>query len=313
MCCRPRKVAILTFSGAVHVCSDVGFVGLGTMGGRMAERLQQAGHRLVVYNRSVDKSAPFAARGARIAKQPAEVTKNCHVVVSCLLDDAAVKEVYLGANGLLTHATERHVFVEHGTFSPEVRSQIADRASLVGATFLDAPVTGGPEGARAGTLITMVGGVESATDQVRSLMLEYSSDVVHLGDGGAGLRLKLINQFLVTTHVVSAAIGVNLLRSTGLPVEESARVLDGGWAASTMLRRAFDAERNQDNSSCGAPISALISVSGPIASELASAGIDGNFFAAAKEILTQAAEGSDVGVDVSRLSAHLEMAGNQHD
>ena len=280
----------------------IGFAGLGTMGGPIAARLVGAGHDVTVYNRSAGKATALAARGATVADDPAQLAQHCDVVFGCLLDDAAIRAVYLGEDGLLSHARQGQVFVEHGTFSAGLRGEVEERAASRGAVFVDGPVTGGPEGARAGTLVCMAGGPEDVIARLRPLMLAYSTDVVRAGPAGAGLRLKVVNQLLVSCHAAAAGLGVALLRATGIPLTAAADVLNNGWAASTMLRRALDAASSDDPATTsGAPVRTLLSVRTAIEPALAEADIDSAVYSAAARLLTDAEQAGHGGMDISRL------------
>jgi 3-hydroxyisobutyrate dehydrogenase-like beta-hydroxyacid dehydrogenase len=149
------------------------------------------------------------------------------------------------------------VYVEHGTFSPELARRIAHAASAKGAEFLDAPVTGGPEAATAGNLTVMVGGSASAVPKVSPILASYATRICHLGGPGAGLELKLVNQLLVSCHVAAAAEAIALLERSGLPIEPAAEVLTAGWAASAMLERALARYENDPAAASPASIGGL--------------------------------------------------------
>src|SRR4051794_29847192 len=140
------------------VAPRVGFVGLGAMGSRMAARLVDAGYDVIVHNRTRHREADLVRRGARSAASPRALVPDVNIVVSCLLDDDAVREVYLGPAGMAAAARPGQVFIEHATFSPALAREIEAAVRVSGASFLDAPVSGGPEGASTGTLTAMVGG-----------------------------------------------------------------------------------------------------------------------------------------------------------
>ncbi|MDX6256433.1 MAG: 2-hydroxymethylglutarate dehydrogenase [Frankiales bacterium] len=217
----------------------VGFVGLGTLGMAMASRLVSAGHVVFVHNRTQARSHPMAQLGAIVLDSPAEVARQSRYVFSCLSDTDAVRSVYLGPAGLLSGATPGQVFTEHGTFAPELARTLARKMTAVGAAFLDAPVTGGPQGASAGSLVAMVGGSSEALQSVRELIGAYTADVVAVGGPGSGLELKLVNQLLVSCHLAAAAEAVSLIGRIGLAGEPAAHVLMSGWAASVMLGRTL--------------------------------------------------------------------------
>jgi 3-hydroxyisobutyrate dehydrogenase-like beta-hydroxyacid dehydrogenase len=231
----------------------VGFVGLGAMGSRMAANLLRRELPVTVYNRTSSRAEELRDLGADVASTPAEVAEAATIICGCLLDAAAIEEVYLGADGLLGGSRPGQVYVEHGTFPPELARRIARVASARGAEFLDAPVTGGPEAATTGNLTVMVGGSTSAVEVASPILASYAGRICHVGGSGAGLELKLVNQLLVSCHVAAAAEATALLKTLGLPVDVAADVLSAGWAASAMLERAL--ARYTDDPAIASPAS----------------------------------------------------------
>jgi 3-hydroxyisobutyrate dehydrogenase-like beta-hydroxyacid dehydrogenase len=218
----------------------VGFVGLGAMGSRMGLRLVDAGFVVVVHNRTRAREAELVRRGATPASSPREVAAMADIVVGCLLDDDAVRQVYLGDTGMAGSARRGQIFVEHGTFSPALARDVGAALDARGATFLDAPVSGGPEGAANGTLMVMVGGPDRHVATATDVMRAYASRVVHVGPAGAGLELKLVNQLLVSCHAAAAAEAEELIRRMEIPLDVAAAVLNASWASSAMLSRMFE-------------------------------------------------------------------------
>jgi 3-hydroxyisobutyrate dehydrogenase-like beta-hydroxyacid dehydrogenase len=218
----------------------IGFVGLGAMGSRMATRLVGAGYDVIVHNRTRGRETAVVERGASSVNSPADVAAHADIVVGCLLDDDALRQVYLGDTGIVGTARRGQIFVEHGTFSPALAREIADALAGRGAYLIDAPVSGGPEGASAGTLTAMVGGDERHVAAVSDLMRTYCAHLVHVGPIGAGLELKLINQLLVSTHAAAASEAAALIARMQIPLDIAASVLNASWARSAMLGRLFE-------------------------------------------------------------------------
>jgi 3-hydroxyisobutyrate dehydrogenase-like beta-hydroxyacid dehydrogenase len=232
----------------------IGFVGLGAMGSRMASRLVDAGYDVIVHNRTPGPEAELVRRGAESVSSPRAVAAGADVVVGCLLDDDAVRQVYLGEAGIAHGARRGQMFIEHATFSPALARDIAMTLATNGGAFLDAPVSGGPEGATAGTLTAMVGGSGQYVAPAKDVMRAYASHIVHVGPTGAGLELKLVNQLLVSCHAAAAAEAAELIGRLEIPLDVAASVLNASWASSAMLSRLF--ERRQDNA--GTPSKATI-------------------------------------------------------
>ncbi len=238
----------------------IGFLGLGTMGAAMARRVVLSGYEVTVFNRTAHRSSPFRELGARVAVTPAEVVESSDYILSCLWDTAAVEEVYLGTSGLASAARPGQIFVEHATFAPAAARSVADRLGERGAHFVDAPVTGGPEGAASGQLTAMVGGSPRSIDAVADVLSCYAGKVIRVGDIGSGLELKLINQLLVTCHFAAAAEAAALIRELQLPNAVSREVLLSGWASSAMLERSLPRAAAERFESDGATIGGLSEV-----------------------------------------------------
>ncbi|MER8069298.1 NAD(P)-dependent oxidoreductase [Streptomyces sp. NPDC094034] len=238
----------------------VGFTGAGVMGLPMARRLLAAGHQVMVYARTPAKAQPLVEAGADRAATPARIARDCEVVIGCLLDEQAVRDVYLGENGLLSAARPGQLFVEHATIAPALARTLAGHAKRRGAGFLDVPVTGGPQRARDGLLTGIAGGDAAQLASVRPLLGVYCSQIVHVGAVGKGLELKLVNQLLVSVHVAAAAEAAALLSRLGLPPRESERVLMSGWGASAMLDYCLPAALTPSDAVSGATIGGLVPV-----------------------------------------------------
>ncbi|PRX46618.1 2-hydroxy-3-oxopropionate reductase [Prauserella shujinwangii] len=264
-----------------------GFVGTGAMGTPMAGRLLARGHRLTVHNRTRARAAELERAGARWAATPAEVAARSGVVLSCLRDTAAVESVYLGPGGLLEAARPGHVFAEHGTFDPALARSLAGAAARHGASFLDIPVTGGAEGASRGELAAMAGGDAAALDRVAGTIGAYCASLTRIGDSGAGLELKLVNQLLVSVHLAAAGEAVSLLERFGLDLGLARDVLTSGWAHSAMLERTLTLVRAGRRTGTGATIAGLAEVQDLVAASLGTAGGFG-VFAAARESFARA-------------------------
>lgn len=224
----------------------VGFVGLGAMGGPMAKRVLEAGFELSVWNRNVERTRDIVERGATLAKDPAALAESSDVVMSCLLGSDAIEEVYRGKRGLLAGAHEGLILVEHGTFNPEFAKSLGNEAAMLGASFVDAPVSGGSSAANAGTLVTMVGGDAAAEASVREVAGAYASSIEWLGPVGSGLMLKLVNQMLVTAHVAAACEAAALVQLLPIDPAAATRALNHGWASSAMLSRCLPIAFTQD-------------------------------------------------------------------
>jgi 3-hydroxyisobutyrate dehydrogenase-like beta-hydroxyacid dehydrogenase len=279
----------------------VGFVGLGAMGSRMAGRLLEHGYDVVVHNRTREREQPLVVRGARPADSPADVARAADIVLGCLLHDAAVEEVYCGPDGLVAASRQGHLFVEHATFSPALACRVAGHIESRGAHFVDAPVSGGPEGADAGTLTVMAGGTDGAVRQATEVVETYAARVLRVGPVGSGLTLKLVNQLLVTCHVAAAAEAELLLRGLDIPRDCAASVLTASWGDSAMLRRVFSRRAAADAAPSEATIGGLTEPQRLVAELLAGHDLEAPVTASAMRLFDSAREqgrGADDLVDL---------------
>jgi 3-hydroxyisobutyrate dehydrogenase len=225
---------------ATSSAPHLGFIGLGLMGGAMAEMLLAAGHQLTVWNREREVLARFAERGATIAENPAEVAAKADIVFVCVLDTAAVHDVVLGPAGVAEAARPGAILVDHSTAMPIPTIEMAaelDRRT--GMHWIDAPVSGGPAFARERRLTVMAGGEEAALGRVRALMDAYAARVTRMGPVGAGQAAKVINQAISGVSYVLMAEVLRLAEESGIEAARIPECLTGGHADSTMLHYAY--------------------------------------------------------------------------
>ena len=223
-----------TESGAVPL-ERVGFVGLGTMGAFMAANLARAGFPLTVWNRTAGRAGELVELGATQASSPAELARSCDVVVACLTDSPQVEEVLFGPGGLAEGLAPGALFIDCSTLSPLKTSEFAEMLSLQHVAMLDAPVTGGSEGAKNATLSILVGGEGSDVHRARGILGAMGRTVTHLGPVGSGQWAKAINQVILAGTYLGVAEGVTLGLKAGLDVEKVLSALMGGAAGSWIL------------------------------------------------------------------------------
>jgi len=223
----------------------VGVVGLGKMGGPMCRRLLHAGYQVVVHNRTSARVAPYVALGASAVPSPGEVAERADVVITCLDTVAASEGVYLAEAGLLDRARTGSLLIEHSTITPALAARIGARASARGLHFVDAPVSGGPEGAEQGTLAIMVGGSRVAFARAAEILPAYGRTIVHMGDVGTGTHAKLVNQLLTFVHGAAAAEAIALAQRVGLDLDRLGEVLRAGFGQSRMFDRTLGRVQQQ--------------------------------------------------------------------
>jgi 2-hydroxy-3-oxopropionate reductase len=213
----------------------VGFVGLGIMGACMAGNLLEAGHELVVHNRTRTKAERLAQRGARAADSPREVAEGSDVIITMLPGPPQVEEVVAGDGGLLEGAREGSLIIDMSTSSPILARELARTARNKAVGMLDAPVSGGDVGARDGTLSIMVGGEEDDFERARPLFRVMGETVVHVGGTGAGQVVKACNQIVVALVIEAVAEALILGSKASVAPDRVVEVLSGGLASNKVL------------------------------------------------------------------------------
>ena len=216
--------------------STIGFVGLGTMGGRIANRLLASGHQVHGTNRTVAKAQPLIDRGLRWHATPRDVTAAADVVFSMVSDDAALEAITAGPDGILAGLTPGKVYIDMSTVSGEASVTIAERARSIGARMLDAPVSGSVPQAETGTLTIMVGGEEAAFRLVEPVLRELGHSVTRVGGNGHGLLLKLAVNISLAVQTLAFSEGLLLAERGGIDARLAARVMSESSIGSPMLR-----------------------------------------------------------------------------
>lgn len=208
----------------------IGYIGLGTMGGAMAENLIKAGYRLTVYNRTVSKAERFVVLGAQLAESSAEVARRSEVVFVNVSDTPDVLEVVLGANGAIEGAHPGMILVDHSTIKPSASREIYKRLQEVGVSALDAPVSGGDIGARNATLTIMVGGELQTLEKVMPILEAVGKKITHVGEAGAGQVAKAANQIMVAAQMVAEAELMLFAQKSGVDVAKVIEAIKSGAA-----------------------------------------------------------------------------------
>ena len=213
----------------------VGFVGLGIMGQGMARNLLKAGYDVRVWNRTSSRMDPLVEAGAAAGASPADVAANCDIIAVCVSDTPDVEEVILGENGILSGVQAGALVIDFSTISPQATIDIADRLSAKGVKMLDAPVSGGSEGAANGTLSIMIGGDEDQVERAMGLFEAMGNTITHVGKQGAGQTVKLVNQILVVGNCLAMCEALIFAQAGGVDLEKCLNAVTGGAAGSWML------------------------------------------------------------------------------
>jgi 3-hydroxyisobutyrate dehydrogenase len=229
--------------------TTVAFIGLGVMGFPMAGHLARAGHEVTVYNRTpATRERWLASHPGRAATSPAAAAEGAEVVFSCVGNDDDLRAVTLGAGGAFEALTSGALHVDHSTTSAVVARELAARARLQGAGFIDAPVSGGQSGAERGALTCMCGGDPADYARVEPLLAAYARTARLLGPSGAGQLTKMVNQTCIAGLLQGLAEGLAFGQRAGLDMPAVLAVIGQGAAQSwqmdnrapTMLEGRFD-------------------------------------------------------------------------
>jgi 3-hydroxyisobutyrate dehydrogenase len=214
----------------------VGFVGLGTMGSAMAGHLCRAGYPVTVWNRTPGRAADLIALGAREAATPAELAAASDVVFTCVSDTPDVEAVLFGPAGVSEGLGRGGLVVDCSSISPSATRAFAARLAEAGIGYVDAPVSGGSEGAQKATLTIFAGGDDAALDRARPLLEKLGSKITHFGPAGSGQAVKAVNQVMIAGVYLAVAEGLVLAVKAGLDPEQVVAALGGGVAGSWILQ-----------------------------------------------------------------------------
>ena len=217
--------------------STIAFIGLGIMGGPMAQRLVDAGHTVVGFNRSSGPVDRLVAAGGKGAGSVAEAVRDADVIITMVPDSPDVEEVALGEDGIYAHASQDSIHIDMSSIRPDVAAELYDAGKAVGVRVMDAPVSGGEPGAIEGTLSIMVGADRADFDAVQPILDTVGTTVVLVGPPGSGQTVKAANQLIVAGNIELVAEAIVFLRAYGVDTEAAVSVLSGGLAGSRILER----------------------------------------------------------------------------
>lgn len=213
----------------------IGFIGLGIMGRGMARNILQAGLELRVWNRTPGRMDEFVQAGAIAARSPADLAGNSDIIISCVSDTPDVEAVLLGADGVIHGAASGALVIDMSTISPQATREIAAKLNERGVAMLDAPVSGGSEGAARGTLSIMVGGDAAHVERAMPVFRAMGKTITHVGGQGDGQMVKLVNQILVVGNALAMSEALLFAQAGGLDLEKTLQAVVGGAAGSWML------------------------------------------------------------------------------
>ena len=226
----------------------VGFIGLGIMGRGMALNLIKAGFDLTVWNRTASRMDELVAAGARAAADPAGLAAECDLIITCVSDTPDVEAVLTGDEppGVLHGVRAGALVIDMSTISPHATRALAARLAERGAHMLDAPVSGGSEGAARGTLSIMVGGDAAQVERARPVFQAMGKTITHVGGPGDGQMVKLVNQILVVGNALAMSEALLFAQAGGLDLRKTLEAVVPGAAGSWMLANRGPQILNRD-------------------------------------------------------------------
>jgi 3-hydroxyisobutyrate dehydrogenase-like beta-hydroxyacid dehydrogenase len=215
--------------------AELGYVGLGVMGGGVAKRLLDAGHNVTGWNRTRDKAQWLVDAGMHWADSPREVAERSDIVFTMVTNTAAVQAVTDGPDGILAGLGPGRVYVDMSTASPENSRSLAERVVGLGAQMLDAPVSGSVITLEQGKLTVMVGGDEAVFDRVRPVLEAIGPKVFYVGPNGAAVTMKIATNLSLAVQMLAFSEGVLLAEKSGISREKAVEVMLASVIASPMV------------------------------------------------------------------------------
>lgn len=205
------------------------------MGHGMARNLITQNFDVTVWNRTASRMDEFVAEGATAGKSPKDVTETCDIIMICVSDTPDVEAVVHGENGILAGISEDKLVIDHSTISPHTTLELATVINNKGAFWLDAPISGGSEGAEKGTLSIMIGGDIEQFNRAKPYLEAFGKTITHVGKQGAGQMVKLVNQILVVVNCLAVSEALLFAEAGGLDLQSTLAAVEGGAAGSWML------------------------------------------------------------------------------
>lgn len=213
----------------------IGFIGLGIMGQGMSHNLLKAGFEVIVWNRTASRMDELVKAGASAGDSPADVASKSDIIITCVSDTPDVEAVILGDDGVIHGARAGALVIDMSTISPQTTREIAEQLDAKGVHMLDAPISGGSEGAQRGTLAIMVGGDDAQVERAMSAFQAMGQTITHVGAIGAGQTVKLVNQILVVVNMLAVSEAMLFAQAGGLDLEKTLKAVENGAAGSWML------------------------------------------------------------------------------
>jgi 3-hydroxyisobutyrate dehydrogenase-like beta-hydroxyacid dehydrogenase len=216
--------------------ANLGYVGLGVMGGRMAKRLMNAGHTVTGYNRTKSKAEWLLEAGMQWADTPRQVAEAADVILSMVTNTAALQAIADGPDGILAGLQAGKVYVEMSTCSPTFSRDLAAKVAETGARMVDAPVSGSVETLEAGKLSIMVGGEPEVFERIKPILLDIGPKAIYVGANGLAVTMKIATNLSLAVQMLAFSEGLLLAEKSGINREVAVEVLTNSVIASPMVK-----------------------------------------------------------------------------
>ena len=215
--------------------NNVGFIGAGVMGKSMIRNLMKKGFQVTVYSRTKSKAEEIIAEGAIWRNSASECTKGQDVIITIVGFPKDVEETYFGEKGIIANSEGNAILIDMTTSSPKLAAKIYDEAKAAGKHALDAPVSGGDSGAKAGTLSIMVGGDKDIFEQAMPVFEAMGTNIIYEGAAGCGQHTKMANQIALTGCIAGVCEAITYARKTGLDIQTMLDSISAGAAGSWQM------------------------------------------------------------------------------
>jgi 3-hydroxyisobutyrate dehydrogenase-like beta-hydroxyacid dehydrogenase len=216
--------------------ANLGFIGLGIMGGQMVDRLLSRGHTVTGYNRTAAKADWLVKKGMKLARTPRDVAAAADIVFAMVTNGPALRQIAEGPDGLLAGLGQGKIFVDISTVGPDQSRAMAERVRALGSDMVDAPVSGSVITLQKGELSVMVGGRAETFERVKLLLLELGPNVTHVGENGLALSMKIASNLSLAVQMLAFSEGVLLAEKSGIRREVAVDVLTHSAIASPMVK-----------------------------------------------------------------------------
>lgn len=216
--------------------ANLGYIGLGAMGGRMANRLIDKGHTVTGYNRTRSRAQWLVDRGMKWADSPRAVAEAADVIFVMVTDSKSLDAVAIGPDGFLAGLGKGKVVVDSSTVSPAISRDVAEKVRAKGADMVDAPVSGSVTTLESGKLSVMVGGKRATFDRIKPILDDIGPKVTHVGDNGLALSIKIAHNLSLAVQMLAFSEGVLLAEKSGIPREVAVDVLTHSVIGSPMVQ-----------------------------------------------------------------------------